>query len=421
MTAPPHTLNPDHTAESDTSNDRSPAYLVSASSPTRNKVPRNSTSGNTARRTTSYDPDIGFAYEANPTSDTAFCSNAYATSSANSTHDADTTTGAPYSLAGMSTNAATVPNPNLASSGSLPWQNISVPYPNSASRPIYEPTGELMHEVVEAFEQFDDPSSFRQSHWISEQEAVAGKTQQATRVPTSAIRSLSAIRDIPNPPKPALKRSLESDGGDVYQEGNQQPQIDTRKLRRVSFEQMSGTGPASADDEDSSSSEGPSSTRPPAQGRPGGISRRGRGSRAANVPPARSTAQQGSATRPPGTSGRGSKTPTGHPPSILPRENVFPIQIGSELFRLSGASISSDAPSYFTQFFEEQIRHNEESGGVRTLYIDRDPETFRDVARHLQGYYVKPRDGSHFVKLFADAQFYSCQCPIQPASSRKPC
>jgi hypothetical protein len=43
------------------------------------------------------------------------------------------------------------------------------------------------------------------------------------------------------------------------------------------------------------------------------------------------------------------------------------------------------APSYFTQFFEDQVRQNEESGGVRTLYIDRDPVTFRDVARHLQG------------------------------------
>ena len=29
-------------------------------------------------------------------------------------------------------------------------------------------------------------------------------------------------------------------------------------------------------------------------------------------------------------------------PNILPHERVFPIQIGSELFRLSGASISSD-------------------------------------------------------------------------------
>jgi hypothetical protein len=31
-----------------------------------------------------------------------------------------------------------------------------------------------------------------------------------------------------------------------------------------------------------------------------------------------------------------------HIPNILPHEKVFPIQIGSELFRLSGASISSD-------------------------------------------------------------------------------
>lgn len=29
-------------------------------------------------------------------------------------------------------------------------------------------------------------------------------------------------------------------------------------------------------------------------------------------------------------------------PHILPHEKVFPIQIGTELFRLSGASISSD-------------------------------------------------------------------------------
>lgn len=48
------------------------------------------------------------------------------------------------------------------------------------------------------------------------------------------------------------------------------------------------------------------------------------------------------------------------------------------------------APSYFTQFFEDQVRQNEESGGVRTLYIDRDPVTFRDVARHLQGNQISP-------------------------------
>lgn len=44
---------------------------------------------------------------------------------------------------------------------------------------------------------------------------------------------------------------------------------------------------------------------------------------------------------------------------------------------------------------------------MRTLYIDRDPATFQDISLHLQGYHIEPRDGPHFVKLFADAQFFS--------------
>ncbi|KAK3304706.1 uncharacterized protein B0T15DRAFT_576092 [Chaetomium strumarium] len=100
-----------------------------------------------------------------------------------------------------------------------------------------------------------------------------------------------------------------------------------------------------------------------------------------------------------------------HIPKILPHERVFPIQIGSELFKLSGASISSDAPSYFSQYFRCQIKRAEEAGqdlgsAIRTLYIDRDPVTFRDISLHLQGYHVQPRDSTHFVRLFADAQFY---------------
>jgi hypothetical protein len=68
------------------------------------------------------------------------------------------------------------------------------------------------------------------------------------------------------------------------------------------------------------------------------------------------------------------------------------------------------APSYFSHFFGEQIHSNQgRAGDIRTLYIDRDPDTFRDIALHLQGYHVNPRDGEHFVRLFADAQFYSCE------------
>lgn len=104
--------------------------------------------------------------------------------------------------------------------------------------------------------------------------------------------------------------------------------------------------------------------------------------------------------------GRRAMTDPGQP-MLLPARKVFPIQIGDKLFRLSGASISSDAPSYFSQFFAEQLRNNEGADSVRTLYIDRDPATFEDIALHLQGYHVEPRDGAHFVKLFADAQFYT--------------
>ncbi|KAI2766633.1 hypothetical protein DTO012A8_8134 [Penicillium roqueforti] len=91
----------------------------------------------------------------------------------------------------------------------------------------------------------------------------------------------------------------------------------------------------------------------------------------------------------------------------LPREKVFSIQIGSETFRLSGASIASDAPSYFSRFFELQLLQNPDVANTRTLYIDRDPTTFHEIARHLQGYHVRPQDGAQFVKLFADAQFYT--------------
>ncbi|TKA73575.1 hypothetical protein B0A55_07915 [Friedmanniomyces simplex] len=105
----------------------------------------------------------------------------------------------------------------------------------------------------------------------------------------------------------------------------------------------------------------------------------------------------------------GSRRPATEPPApmVLPARKVFPIQIGDKLFRLSGASISSDAPSYFSQFFEEQLRQSDSSDNIRTLYIDRDPATFGDISLHLQGYHIEPRDGPHFVRLFADSQFFS--------------
>ncbi|KAK9466819.1 hypothetical protein V1512DRAFT_238235 [Lipomyces arxii] len=91
-------------------------------------------------------------------------------------------------------------------------------------------------------------------------------------------------------------------------------------------------------------------------------------------------------------------------PRILPHEQVFSIQVGDILFRLSGASLSSDGPSYFTAFFKSQQRKGSKESPI--LYIDRSPEVFRDIVRHLQGYSVIPRDEYHFVYLYADAHYY---------------
>lgn len=56
------------------------------------------------------------------------------------------------------------------------------------------------------------------------------------------------------------------------------------------------------------------------------------------------------------------------------------------LRRCENEAENSRAPSYFSQFFEDQLRQNEDGTvGVRTLYIDRDPVTFQDISRHLQG------------------------------------
>jgi len=46
-------------------------------------------------------------------------------------------------------------------------------------------------------------------------------------------------------------------------------------------------------------------------------------------------------------------------PLILPHERVFPIQIGSELFKLSGASLSSDGKTEASIFFAT-MHHVEE-------------------------------------------------------------
>ncbi|ODQ65632.1 hypothetical protein NADFUDRAFT_23776, partial [Nadsonia fulvescens var. elongata DSM 6958] len=91
-------------------------------------------------------------------------------------------------------------------------------------------------------------------------------------------------------------------------------------------------------------------------------------------------------------------------PIVLPHEQVYSIQVGTKLFKLSGASLSSDAPSYFTNFF---LKHQDLPENERpTLFIDRDDRVFEKVVLHLKGYYLTPEDETMFTYLFIDAGYY---------------
>lgn len=58
----------------------------------------------------------------------------------------------------------------------------------------------------------------------------------------------------------------------------------------------------------------------------------------------------------------------------------------------------SDAPNYFTETFGP--------GDRSVINLDRSPDVFTYIVRHLQGYYVTPRDDEHYVYLIADASYY---------------
>lgn len=88
-------------------------------------------------------------------------------------------------------------------------------------------------------------------------------------------------------------------------------------------------------------------------------------------------------------------------PNLLPHENMYKIQVGTKLFKISGASLSSDGPSFFTERFGESRNQ-----GDNVLFIDRSAEIFELIYLHLQGYYIEIRDEVQFTMLFADAMYY---------------
>ncbi|CAI1826086.1 hypothetical protein SEUBUCD646_0B02590 [Saccharomyces eubayanus] len=103
-------------------------------------------------------------------------------------------------------------------------------------------------------------------------------------------------------------------------------------------------------------------------------------------------------------------------PQILPHKKMYKIQVGKTLFKISGASLSSDGPSFFTEYFSKKSlpNHNsssrnntKESPENEVLFIDRSAEVFERIYKHLQGYTIEIKDEVQYTMLFADAMYYN--------------
>lgn len=227
---------------------------------------------------------------------------------------------------------------NLAAYASQPWISPSVPYLHFAPQPLYEPTGELIHEETVNFHEFDNPAILRS---LSDSNSESPQDSLTATVPSQPTKAVNASVP-PAPPRSALKRKADTLELPLSNQGRKHDRP-SNKTRSVSFERMSGREPASPD-------ETRSSEKPSGGARAGaGATQQGRKTRQSATStgsrPAQSNVSQPPSDEPQthrGSLRSGTRVPSGHPPSILPPEKVFPIQIGSDLFRLSGASISSD-------------------------------------------------------------------------------
>ncbi|KAF9163240.1 hypothetical protein DFQ26_002795 [Actinomortierella ambigua] len=90
-------------------------------------------------------------------------------------------------------------------------------------------------------------------------------------------------------------------------------------------------------------------------------------------------------------------------PPIMPMHpgDFYTIYVSGEKFTVSRKALEYDSPNFFTDGIEEYR--------TTVLYIDRNPDVFRDIVKHMQGYYVSARDEVHMENLMIDAFFFKLQ------------
>ncbi|OBZ83168.1 hypothetical protein A0J61_08781 [Choanephora cucurbitarum] len=85
-----------------------------------------------------------------------------------------------------------------------------------------------------------------------------------------------------------------------------------------------------------------------------------------------------------------------------PNQAVFTLIVGGKVFRLSWESLKSDGPdNFFLDYFRKKKS--------KVMHIDRDPDIFELIVRHLRGYYIQPEDDIQNQSLIYDASYYGLQ------------
>lgn len=89
-------------------------------------------------------------------------------------------------------------------------------------------------------------------------------------------------------------------------------------------------------------------------------------------------------------------------PELLPHNRNYTLIVGGVEFQLSGASLSYDSPSYFTDYF---LKNPNE----RSLTIERSGKVFEKVLLHLQGYSIEIDNDFEWLYLLSESTYFSLQ------------
>ncbi|KAF9281431.1 hypothetical protein BGZ68_006646 [Mortierella alpina] len=96
--------------------------------------------------------------------------------------------------------------------------------------------------------------------------------------------------------------------------------------------------------------------------------------------------------------------------------SFYTIVVSGENFPVTLSALQYDSPNFFSdgkfvsltvplayKFF---LNPNREEYSTRMMYINRNPDVFRDIVKHMQGYFVSAKDEVHLENLVMDAHFY---------------